>query len=90
MKRKSLKIDRLEIRLKGVPLQTAAASVSGLGPELLHQLARSSGPLQQSHGARIDAIDAGTLPVERSTGAPVLRRMIVNKIDEAIASKVSR
>ncbi len=87
-----IKIDRLNIRLKGISAQTAQLAVNGLGSELLHQLARHrvlSG--EQAGTAKINTIDAGTffMPINGNTNAPVLQRKLAAGIVDAAAAKVT-
>jgi hypothetical protein len=88
-----IKIDRLNIRLKGISSHTAQLAVNGLGSELLHQLARQRAlPRQEQAGtAKINTIDAGAfaMPTNGNTNAPVLQRKLAAGIVDAVAAKVT-
>lgn len=88
-----IKIDRLNIRLKGISSQTAQLAVNGLGSELLHQLARHRvlSPGEQAGTAKINTIEAGTffMPTNGNTNAPVLQGKLAAGIADAVAAKVT-
>jgi hypothetical protein len=88
-----IKIDRLNIRLKGISSQAAQLAVNSLGSELLNQLARHRVlPLQEQAGtAKINTLDAGafTMPGNGNTNAPVLQRKIAAGIVDAVAAQVT-
>jgi hypothetical protein len=90
--KQNIKIERLEIRLKGVSAERARAAVSGLGSELMEQLGAEQKFGRQSGGGRsikIARIDAGTTGAsgasERSPAE--LRRLIVRRIAASIGDK---
>jgi hypothetical protein len=88
-----IKIDRLNIRLKGISSQTAQLAANGLGSELLHQLARHRvlSPGEQAGTAKINTIEAGTffMPTNGNTNAPVLQRKLAAGIVDTITAKVT-
>lgn len=83
----SIKIDRLEIRLKGISSRMARLSVAGLGHELQKQLAKHSGLLKEKHTININKIDSGALKTSKATNYSDLRRVIAGRIAGSIASK---
>lgn len=83
----NVKIDRLEIRLKGISPQTARSAVTGLDSELLTQLARRQKLLNEYHTMYIDTIDSGTFRSARNSTSSELRRTIACKIVESITAK---
>jgi hypothetical protein len=87
---KDIKIDRVEIRLKGISPQMARSSISGLGHELLEKLAEEHTLFKQRRSVNINKIDSGTFQTSGHTGSSDLREMIVNRIVESITSKVYR
>ncbi len=76
------------MRLKGLSPQSARAAASGLGQDLLGQLAS----LQSLSGSRrtikISGIDAGTLRLPGETSPSELRRVIARRIAASIEPKL--
>ena len=83
---KSVKVDRLEIRLKGISTEVARSAAAGLGNEVLSQLSERPGPLPKGPAKTIGRIDLGTLETVRGTGSSDLRRAIAAKVVESITS----
>ena len=83
---KSVKVDRLEIRLKGISPEVARSAAAGLGNEVLGQLSERSGPSRKKPTKTISRIDLGTLETVRGTGSSDLRRAIAAKVVESITS----
>jgi hypothetical protein len=85
MSKRTIEIDRLEIRLNGVTPESARAAAAGLGGELLGRLAR-----QQGHGdrrtGRIAGLDAGILTLTSSPTPSELRRAIAGRAAASIDS----
>ncbi|HEV7389309.1 MAG TPA: hypothetical protein VGN73_11920 [Gemmatimonadaceae bacterium] len=84
MSKRSIGIDRLEIRLKGVAPHTVRAAVGDLGHELLGRLARQS-PGPERTGS-IDHLDSGTVSLASEPTPPQLRRTIADTIAASINS----
>lgn len=87
MEMPSIKVDRIQVRLRDISPRLVRASVKGMGNELLKQLAGRQFSLKEKSGGRISRIDSGTLQAERDTTSTDLRRMIGKRIIESIASK---
>ena len=83
---KSIKVDRLEIRLKGISPEVARSAAAGLGNEVLGQLSKRSGPSQKGSAKSTGRIDLGTLETARGAGSSGLRRAIAAEIARSIAS----
>jgi hypothetical protein len=77
----SVKVDRLEIRLKGTSPGVARSAAAGLGNEVLGQLSKRSGPSEKKPAK---TIDLGTLETVRGTRSSDLRRAIAARIVESI------
>ena len=75
MNKRTIEIERLEIRLNGITPESARAAAGGLGRELLDQLAglQSKG---DGRTGRIDRLDAGTVRLASSPTPSELRRTI--------------
>jgi hypothetical protein len=83
-----ISIDRLELRLTGVPSHVARAAIAELGPELHRQWAeqapRTGGPRRH-----IDQLNVGTVSVAAATPLQV-RRGIADAVARALANAPSR
>lgn len=77
-----LRIERLELDLRGVPPATAEAAARALGPALARALGQSlaTAPLQQ---APADRIDAGRLAMPGSPGPLELATGIAQRIADS-------
>lgn len=84
---KEVKVERLNIRLKGIPYRIINNSVNGLSNELLAQLSKQEGLLKNGGTIRINKIDSGVVKAQGKTNYVDLRGMIVNKIVGAILQK---
>lgn len=82
----NLKINRLEIRLKGIAPQAARASVANLGRELLAQFEKQQGLLREKRAINIDKIDAGTFQVSKHTSPADLQGQMARRIVESVGS----
>ncbi len=89
-KKGNVTIDRLNIRLKGVPAHTARAVVEQLGSRLLKQLARDETFSRQGQHRRIDRVDAGTHQLQsgESKNPAGLQARIVSQIARSIHGKI--
>jgi hypothetical protein len=86
MSKRSISIDRLQIRLKGVSPESARAAAGGLGRDLMGELAaRGREPGRQRTGD-IAHVDAGAVPLASGAMPSELRRTIVAGIAAAIGS----
>lgn len=83
---KSVKVDRLEIRLKGISSEVARSAAAGLGNEVLDQLSERPGPLPKETAKTIGRIDLGTMETLRGRDSSDLRRAIAAKVVESITS----
>ena len=90
MSKRSLDIERLQIRLKGVSAQSARAAVDGLGHELLGRLSAPQNFTGARRAGKIDRIDSGTFQLASGTGPAELRSAIADQVAGSIKSKVGR
>lgn len=87
MNKRSIHIDRLQIRLKGISPESARAAVGDLGRELMGQLATPSrGPNRQRTG-NIDHLDSGTVHLTAGTTPSALRETLASRIAVSINSR---
>ncbi len=87
MNNTSIKIDRLEIRLRGISPQAALTSIAGIGNELMEQLAKQHNLLKKECTVHIEKIDSGTLRNERNTSPSDMRRLVAARIADAVGSR---
>lgn len=80
----SVKVDRLEIRIKGVPTEVARSAAAGLGNEVLSRLSERPGPPREEAARRFGRIDLGTLEAVRGASSSDLRRAIAARVAGAI------
>ena len=83
----NIKIDRIHIRLKGIPPHLGRASIEGMSNEILRQLAGQRFSFKGKSGERISRLDSGTLQASRDTTPTDLQKMIGVRIIESIISK---
>lgn len=87
MNRTGIKIDRLNLRLKGVSSVVARDLISGLGVELMRHLSDQRDVLKGKCGVNIDNLDSGKLKINGDKNPTKLRRMTAERITSAIVSK---
>jgi hypothetical protein len=73
----NVKINRLEIHLKGVPSTVARSAAEGLGNELLDQLSKRPELLQDKHAG---TIDLGTMQAAQNTSSSDLRSAVATRV----------
>ena len=83
---KSVKVDRLEIRLKGVSSEVARSAVAGLGNEVLGQLSKQPRASRERLAKTIGRVELGTLRTARGTSSSELRRAVATRIASSITS----
>ena len=81
---KSVKVDQLEIHLKGVSPEVARSTVAGLGNEVIGQLSEQPGPLRGKSPKVTARIDLGALGTVRGASSSDLRRALASRIVESI------
>ena len=86
MNKRSINVDRLEIRTRGVSADLVRAAISDLGPQLLRRL--DSVPFGPSAPMRVDRIDLGRLPVAPHSDAAALRAAIARTVSSGIQSRL--
>lgn len=90
MSKQKIKIERLEIRLKGVSAERARAITANLGTELMEQLAGQTLGRGRGDGRsiKIARIDSGTNAAGAGEMSPAeLRSLIVRRIAASIGDK---
>lgn len=95
MSKQNIKIEHLEIRLKGVSVERARAATANLGADLIEQLAGQTLGRNGKGGGRsisIARIDSGAMNVGGASSAgemspDELRRLIVRRIAASIGDK---
>lgn len=84
-----IKIEGLQIRLRGVAPETARAAIGQLGGELMQQLAEQRRAVARS-STNLARLDAGAVHASAGTGSAELGRMIAERIARAIGEKLAR
>ncbi|MGQ3685421.1 MAG: hypothetical protein ACUBOA_10525 [Candidatus Loosdrechtia sp.] len=87
---KGIKINRLQIRFKGIPHRVIHNSMNGLGNELLARFSQQGGLLTEKGMVKIETIDSGNVSMKREIHYQDLRRMMVNKIAGAVSQKIQK
>jgi hypothetical protein len=94
MSKTEFKIDRLEIRLKGIASDAARASVDGIGQDLLSELAGQQQPPQplraRGRTSSISRLDSGVVLPDGEHPPAELRQFIARSIAAAIEGKLKR
>jgi hypothetical protein len=88
MSKRSISIERLEIRLKGISPQSARSAVSGLGQDLLGQLASLQSPSGGKRAIKIGRIDTGAFRLPGEIAPSELRRLIARRIAASVEPKL--
>jgi hypothetical protein len=87
MRMPDIRIDRLEVCLRGVSPKLVRASSEGLGNEVLEQLIRECLFLNKKPGSKINRIDPDALKISMDESPLDLRRMIAGRIVESISTQ---
>ncbi len=82
MRKRGIGIDRLTVRLRGIPAEAARGVVRELGHDLIGELAQRR--TDTPRNGRIDRLDAGTTEIAPGATTSDLRRAIVARIVAAI------
>lgn len=86
MSKRSISIERLEIRLRGISQEAAREAAGELGRDILGQLASGQNPPGASRA--VSKVDAGTISAGAATGARELRGLIAGRIAASLKSKM--
>jgi hypothetical protein len=89
LSKRSIEIERLEVRLTEISPESAHMVVAGLGHELLQQLASLPNAEYRKGAQRIAEINSGTLNLAKGTSPSALRKAIAKQITGSIHSKLS-
>ena len=89
MSRNEIKVDRLEIRLKGGDPNAGRELGTSIGEEVLQQIANQAGVARGKRSIRIAQIDAGALRLESDPNAPGARRAIAKQIAARVSSRIA-
>lgn len=88
MSKRDFRIDRLEIRLKGVASDSARAAVAGLGQDLMSELAGQQRlRLRVGRKSGIERIDSGVVRLAGESRPAELRSLIARRVAAAIGAK---
>ena len=87
MTRTEIKIDRIQIRGKRISPPVARAAASGLGQELLQELAGHRGNFSSRRAVQIDRLDLGIVKVSRRGDVGQVKTAIAAAVARAIAAR---
>lgn len=79
-----VRIERLAVRLRGIPSSLARAAMDGLGRELMEQLAGLPTPPTTDRRLDLPLLDAGTVRVPHLAGTAEVRGAIVQAVVRSI------
>jgi hypothetical protein len=88
MSKQIIKIERLQIRLRGISPAVARSAVSGLGETLLDQLGPAANLSGEKRVIKIANIDPGAVQLAAGTRPSELRSAIAGSIAASIKSKL--
>jgi len=88
MRNTKINIDRLNLRLKGIPAREAQGLLRDLGSGLLQQLAQRQ-EFQGNGAVKIGTADAGVLRTGGKAGGPDLQRNIAARVGDTIAAHLN-
>lgn len=93
MSRNQIRIDRLEIRLKGGDSNSAREMGAALGTEILEQIGEQTSVARNRRsiriGTRIGCVDAGTFRVGNEARAAASSTAIARQIAARVSSKIA-
>jgi hypothetical protein len=82
--KRSVSVERLTVRVRGVSPEAAREAAGGLGRELLEELARGGGP-RRGH-ARIERVVAN-VPGEEAGAGQGLGRSVARSVADAVRAR---
>jgi hypothetical protein len=82
MNRSGIRIDKLDIRMRGVSSQAARASIDGLGKGLLEEITKQhdGNNMNSKYHVKINSVDLGNIKTGKDTSPSEIRSMIVDNI----------
>lgn len=89
MKPNEIKVERLEIRLKGADARSAAELGASIGPEVLAQIAQQTNVGGRNRSIRIAHLDAGILQPGSGLRTPGTGTAIARQIGAIVKAKIS-
>ena len=89
MSRNEIKIDRLEIRLKGAGPNAARELGATIGEQVLQEIASRANVSQNGRSIRIAQIDAGTLQLDADSRSSRSRSAIAGQIGAKVSSRIA-
>jgi len=89
MRNTKINIDRLNLRLKGIPAREAQGLFRNLGSGLLRQLVQRQ-EFQGNGAVKISAMDAGVLRTGGKAGGPDLQRDIAARVGDTIVAHLNK
>ena len=92
MSRRSVNVERLELRLRGVSPQAAREAAQGLARELLEELARGGGGDALRGGARgglrVERVEATVPAADAFSPGGGLRGTVARRVADAVRARI--
>jgi hypothetical protein len=85
--KRSVKVERLELRLRGVSPREAREAARGVARELLEELARTGTAARGGH-AHIERVDAAVRASEAGATGPGLRGAVAREVADAVRTRM--
>lgn len=83
-------IDRLHLRLRGIPPQRARAALNGLGEQVLRELAQRGELRGRSGQIRLGTVQVGQVQVRPNSSERELRAAASRAVGDAIINQIGR
>lgn len=92
MNRTGIRIDKLDIRIRGLSPQIARASIDGLGKGLLEEITKKhiGNNLNDKNHIKINSIDLGNIKTGKDANPSKIRSTIVDNISSYLHKTYSR
>ena len=85
--KRSVNVERLELRMRGVSPREAREAARGVARELLEELARAGAAARAGH-THIERVDAAVRSSEAGAPGAGLRGAVARKVADAVRSRV--
>ena len=90
MSKTKIKIDKLNLNLKGVSKKNSKILADGLGNQILNQIIKNRNVLKNRPANNINSIDAGNIKIGKSENIPGLRKSIASRISSNLIAKTRK
>lgn len=86
MKNMNLKIDKLNIRIKGISPETIRASIDGIDKEILQEFVNQNKGLQEKNikNIKVNKMELGTIKTTSDVDSSNLRKLIIKSVVQSL------